>query len=240
MADPVISQVGPWRDSVARENCEEDRKFVAAAKDDGVPGISRTARLLKGMPVETPEIIKSLAPKLNEAIKAKKRAGWNIVYGEFGKGSFTYKWSKRIVIDPIFSGNGKALSYILAHEMGHALSTASENYSSPEDAHATWVQEEGRAVFTQVAYAREIYRNSSRIVDIGIPGNFDAKVKYIDILNRFYRQEISADEAHRQMGEVYFNTSCRGDGVTYTQAAAKNYTDNRWAYRVYLNQMKKP
>lgn len=61
-----------------------------------------------------------LSPTLLAKVKKLKDEGWTLEYGTAGKGTFTDKTHKKIVIDSNDKGDTTAILNSLAHETGHA------------------------------------------------------------------------------------------------------------------------
>lgn len=180
-----------------------------------------------------PEVdkIAVLSPTLQANIAALKADGWTIEYGDAGKGSFTDRPGKRILIDSNEKGNPAKAAQTVAHESGHARYTP-DPYVPPDGlTRDQYVQrnvdrslkDEGEATLTNAQVRREIMQN--RRPDIGIAGAQAAKY---DQIAQKYPTASQREQARNEIGQVFASGEhpSTDPTKTYQQYYAKPFEDH--------------
>jgi type VI secretion system secreted protein VgrG len=171
------------------------------------------------------------SPTLTKNVEALKKNGWTIEYGDAGKGSYTDKTKKRIVVDSNAKNSPTAAAQTLAHESGHALYTA-DPYVTPtgktKDEYVKAnvkrdLKDEGEATLTNVQVRNEVKENGGP--DIGVAGT-QAK-KYEEIAAK-YPEAKDRDKAREEIGSAFAKGEhpSNAPSQTYEDYYAKTYADH--------------
>jgi len=170
------------------------------------------------------------SPTLTSNLDKLKKDGWTVKYGEPGKGSFTDKGRKEIVIDPSEKGNPDAVVQTLAHESGHALYTT-DPYVPPDglskadytskNANSD-LKDEGEATMMNAQVRKEITDNGGD--DIGIAGAQAAKY---DEISKKYPDAADRDKARQEIGDAFADGEhpSTDPSKTYREYYSKTYDD---------------
>ena len=146
------------------------------------------------------------SPTLQTNLTALQADGWKIEYGPAGKGSFTDRNKKQIVIDSDEKGHPNQVVQTLAHESGHARYQP-DPYVPPNGlTRNQYIQrnvdrslkDEGEATMTNAQVRQEIQQNGGP--DIGIAGA--QSTKYADIAKQ-YPEPSQRDQAREAIGRVF-------------------------------------
>lgn len=109
------------------------------------------------------------SPTLQKDLDELKKDGWEIKYGEAGKGSSANREAKVITLDGNLKSNPRETVQVLSHEVGHAKYPFTPDYSSKGAYVNGTLADEGAATMKNIQVQREIIANGGP--DIGIAGN---------------------------------------------------------------------
>ncbi|MGF6887565.1 hypothetical protein ABIA39_006074 [Nocardia sp. GAS34] len=155
-----------------------------------IPGFAALARLSQTLTTELDQLT---------------TGGWSIAYGPTGKGSYTDRQSKKIVIDGGLFDNPVATVEALAHEAGHASYHGPIGGANPTDCVNNSLTDEGAATLNNMVVAREI--DDKHGLDIGVAGQSpDVQTAWNSTYDA-YRKAGSTPEAYQhaiqQIGAYY-------------------------------------
>ena len=179
----------------------------AAAAAAAAPAGSAPAPASTGLGKDV-DALAAKSPTLTNNIDALKKDGWTIEYGPAGKGSFTDRTAKKIVIDSNEKGDANAVAQTLAHESGHARYTPDPYVPPTGLTRDQYVQrnvdrslkDEGEATMTNAQVRQEILKNGGP--DIGIAG---AQANQYARLAAQYPDPNDRDKAREAIGQVFAN-----------------------------------
>lgn len=179
---------------------------AAGAGEAGAAGKSgHTTRSPSGLGKDVDKLAQK-SPTLENNIDQLKKDGWTIKYGPAGKGSFTDRPGKTIVIDSNEKGHPEQVVQTLAHESGHARYTP-DPYVPPKgltrDQYVKRnvdrdLKDEGEATMTNAQVRQEIKDNGGP--DIGIAG---AQEKKYEQIAAKYPDPKDRDKAREEIGQVF-------------------------------------
>ena len=149
------------------------------------------------------------SPTLKRNLADLQEHGWRIKYGPSGKGSYTWRSRKEIVIDKDCQGNASLTVQTLAHESGHAKYTRDSYVAADGKTRKDYVdanaqvdlKDEGEATITNIEVRNEIKENGGP--DIGIAGAQSAK--YDDAYQNAAAatQPAQRDKLRKEIGDIY-------------------------------------
>jgi type VI secretion system secreted protein VgrG len=157
-------------------------------------------------PVKNAEEVIEKSPTLKKDIKQLEKDGWDIKYGEAGKGSYADKDALEIVIDESKKDSADRIVQTLSHEKGHAL-YKSDPYVSPtgltkekyvEKNVKRNLKDEGEATLSNLEVRDEIL--SSGGPDIGVAGT---KTKQYEKVHLEYKSVGDREKAREAIGDIF-------------------------------------
>jgi len=176
------------------------------------------------------DAIAAKSPILEANIKALQASGWAISYGPAGKGSYTDRKAKQIVIDSSQKNSPTSVVQTLAHESGHARYTpdpytpptglTKDQYVQANVDHS--LKDEGEATMTNVQVRDQILQNGGP--DIGVAG---AQSSQYEAIAQQYPNPSQRDQAREAIGQVFANGEhpSTDPSSTYGQYYAKPFSD---------------
>jgi len=166
------------------------------------------------------DVIAAKSRTLQDNLRRLDDQHWTIRYGDAGKGSYTSRETKTIVIDSNEKGHPALIVQTLAHESGHALykphapvspaGLTRDQYISRNVSYK--LKDEGEATLTNAEVRQEILDNGGP--DIGIAGVQRADYR---ILAARYPDAKDRDFARLQVGNIF------ADGEHPSTDPAKTY-----------------
>ncbi|MBR8316025.1 type VI secretion system tip protein VgrG [Burkholderia dolosa] len=170
------------------------------------------------------------SPTLQHDLATLQKDGWNIRYGEAGKGSYAARNGKppAIVIDSGDKNDPKAVVQGLSHEAGHALYPYKPDFSSKSNYVNGALADEGAATLNNIKVRREIIAAGGP--DIKIAGDPANAAAYNAAYDRFVK-DGDASAARAAIGRIYgagehASTPVNGQLVNYETYYGSWYDKN--------------
>ncbi len=217
----------------------EDWVGAAAEIDNGINAIAAfNAAMLRqdapGMTTGmTPDALElaGRSPELTQSLEDLEEAGWQVVIGTRGKGSFCSRGSSRITIDPDDMANAQSLVQTLAHEVGHAEDEPEEPDMSSRQSYLDGrLAGEGAATLENIRVQRELLANGG--ADIGIAGNPGNHAEYNRIFDQ-YEIDGDAEAAEAAIARVFG----AGEVPSVPREDGSSYTDYNEYYGEYYDSL---
>jgi hypothetical protein len=191
--------------------------------------------VVKPAKVESPkkdseDVIKKSSILEND-LKQLEDDGWEIKYGEAGKGSYANKNTKVIVIDESKKGSSGEIAQALAHEKGHALyevdpyvpptGLTKENYVKENV--KRHLKDEGEATLSNLEIRDEILSNSGP--DIGVAGT---KAEQYEHIYQEYKSVGDREKARELIGDIFADgeRTSTNPNMNYREYYSKPYEDH--------------
>ncbi|MCC8397429.1 hypothetical protein LJ656_33235 [Paraburkholderia sp. MMS20-SJTR3] len=108
------------------------------------------------------------SPSLVVDLKTLGDAGWEMEYGEAGKGSHVNRYLQIIILDSGLKRRPTSYAQVLSHEVGHAMNPYEPDYSSKSAYLQGTLEDEAAATMSNIRTQREIL--ASHGPDIGVGG----------------------------------------------------------------------
>jgi type VI secretion system secreted protein VgrG len=181
-------------------------------------------------PIKDSEDVIDKSPTLKIDIKQLEKDGWDIKYGEAGKGSYADRETLEIVIDESEKGNAGRIVQTLAHEKGHALykvdpyvpptGLTKENYVKENV--KRHLKDEGEATLSNLEVRDEIL--SCGGPDIGVGGT---KAKQYEHAYKEYRSIGDREKAREVIGDFFADGErpSTNPDMNYREYYSKPYED---------------
>ncbi len=204
----------------------------AGAGGGAAPG---TAPVSTGLGADV-DALANKSPTLQNNVRTLQQKGWTIQYGAAGRGSYTDRNTKTIVVDGSERGNPTAVAQTLSHESGHAGYTP-DAYVPPagltrdqyiaQNTNSS-LKDEGEATMTNVQVRNEIVGNGGP--DIGVAGAQADQYQAIAAQDAGPGQR---DAARQQIGDAFADGEhpSTSPGQTYRQYYNQPYA-NYWDQHV--------
>jgi type VI secretion system secreted protein VgrG len=173
----------------------------------------------------------SLSPSLQKDLQKLEKGGWKIRYDP-GGGSYAILDDKIIVIDSVFKNQPTGAVQTLAHEVGHANSSFSFDYSSKSAFVASALTDEGAAVMNGIKVRREVLENGGP--DISLVGNPANHAKYNAAYDQYLNDGDMATACRTIGAEFGENEKSSVTGQTYNDYYGdwydRHYKKSKWKY----------
>lgn len=181
-----------------------------------------------GLGSEVDEMVDK-SPTLKQNMEDARAKGFNVRYGEKGKGTYLDPETKEIVIDPAEKGDPAGIAQSLAHETGHALyeqdayvdmdGLSKEEYVKRNT--MRHLKDEGEATITNIKVREEILAATRKAdgsggTDIGVAGSQGEQYK---ALYAKYPDPKDRDKLREEIGKVF------AKGETPSTDKSSNYED---------------
>lgn len=156
------------------------------------------------------------SPELVSSLEDLEAAGWQVVVGTAGRGSFCSRGANpTITIDANDLANDLSAVQTLAHEAGHAEYNSNPDTSTRENYVNDMLADEGAATMENIRVQREILENGG--ADIGIAGRAANHPNYNAAFDQ-YLIDGDAEACRNAMGQIF------GQGET-TSNTGEPYED---------------
>jgi type VI secretion system secreted protein VgrG len=181
-------------------------------------------------PVKDAESVIEKSPTLKKDLSQLEKDGWDIKYGEAGKGSYADKDTLEIVIDESEKGSANRIVQTLSHEKGHAL-YKSDPYVPPngltkekyvKENAVRHLKDEGEATLSNLEVRDEILSEGGP--DIGVAGT---KTKQYKNVYKEYKSVGDREKAREAIGDIFADGErpSTSPNMTYREYYSKPYED---------------
>jgi type VI secretion system secreted protein VgrG len=203
---------------------------AAASLAQGAPPAKAAPSAGLGGPVDA---LVARSPTLSSKLGTMQKAGWTIVWGTDGGGSFADPGAKTVTVDPADKDDPATIAQTLAHEAGHATyageayvgfgSLTKEEYVDKNTMRE--LRDEAEATISNLQVRDEL-NQGGQAVDIGVAGA--GAESYKALWEKHKKGDLSREELVDAIAKAFAKgeTPSNATNMDYGQYYGKTYSDH--------------